>query len=80
MEEEGELLHASSVGDGDISWENDSMNMNIPLPLNMGEGVSIIPSHMHIVEEEETYRGDLIPSHDLSLDVDVQHLTAWACM
>jgi len=73
MEEEGELLHASSVGDGDISWENDSMNMNIPLPLplNMGEGVSIMPSHMHIVEEEETYRGDLIPSHDLSLDVDV---------
>eukprot|EP00237_Pycnococcus_provasolii_P015389 CAMPEP_0205962356 /NCGR_PEP_ID=MMETSP1459-20131121/70550_1 /ASSEMBLY_ACC=CAM_ASM_001120 /TAXON_ID=41880 /ORGANISM="Pycnococcus provasolii, Strain RCC931" /LENGTH=356 /DNA_ID=CAMNT_0053335133 /DNA_START=1571 /DNA_END=2640 /DNA_ORIENTATION=- len=68
--EEGELLHASSVGDGgDISWENDSMNMNIPL--NMGEGVSIIPSGMHIVEEEETYRGDLIPSHDLSLDVDV---------
>ena len=72
MEEEGELLHASSVGGGgDISWENDSMNMNIPLPLNMGEGVSIIPSHMHIVEEEETYRGDLIPSHDLSLESSI---------
>jgi len=58
---------SSLVGGGDISWSPDSMN--IPLPLNMVEGVSMIPSHM--VEEETTYKGDLIPSHDLSLDVDV---------